>query len=370
MEFLGRKLSIYCLLLVLTSFLLSCSSEKRNHSQGTQDTGGGSAVYSTPEQVRAALDRAIDLVTRSNPNENVIAQFWIERGRKNNKSYIQNPIRLFPDLGTTQGDIDLRAAGMIDKFKSPVLQALKKNKIIHKEAGDCLRSSVGKHTDASVSAFNINADICFSIGNLTRIPPSALLKEVLSLALHEAIHLGGGSEEEAVEWQAQFSSYFGSRLGDVTADSTTALTFKSLSNAKLLIGRAKKLAEADVNSSHVHRMVGQVAQILADLPDVNDPLALEIKLNPKQPKLIGNYSNAVLALAERIVVQFEIQRDQIRIGKGTWRVPIVFMRPDQIPQVLGEYSMFLDQINENFLALVDDSSGARSVSIFPEFSPL
>jgi hypothetical protein len=141
-----------------------------------------------------------------------------------------------------------------------------------------------------------------------------------------------------------------------------------LSNAKILIARAQKMAEVDVKDSHIYGAVGKAAQILSTLPDVNDPLALEIKLIPKQANLISNYTSAALALADRMFVQFEIQRDQIRIGKGNWRIPIVFMRPDQIPQVLNEYSKFLDQINENFLALIDESSGAKSINLFPEFT--
>jgi hypothetical protein len=128
------------------------------------------------------------------------------------------------------------------------------------------------------------------------------------------------------------------------------------------------MAEVDIKDHHIYGAVGKAAQILSTLPDINDPLAFEIKLNPKQPKLISNYTTAALALAERMYVQFEIQRTQIPIGKGNWRIPIYFMKPDQIPQVLSEYSKYLDQINENFMALIDDSAGAKSINIFPEFA--
>lgn len=49
-----------------------------------------------------------------------------------------------------------------------------------------------------------------------RLPPSSLLREILSLVLHEAIHMGGGLEPEAIAWQELFSKYFGARFNQKT----------------------------------------------------------------------------------------------------------------------------------------------------------
>src|SRR6185312_9633793 len=98
-------------------------------------------------------------------------------------------------------------------------KALKENKLTRLSSGDCLNTATERHKEASVSAFDLNAVICFSIGDLTRIPPSGLLREVLSLALHEATHMGGADENEAIAWQEEFSAYFGSRFGDLSGRS-------------------------------------------------------------------------------------------------------------------------------------------------------
>lgn len=247
---LGQNLKI--LLLGISIFAAVCCTKKDGpKNQGTQDTGGGSAQYSTPDQVRGALDRALKLATDIDQQKNVFAQFWIDWGRKSKNDFIKKPIHLFPDMGEVSHSMNLRGAEFTTRFKSPFLEALIRNRFDRKEKGDCLTTSSGEHKDASVSALNINADICFSIGNLTRVPPSSLLREVLSLLLHEATHLAGAEEAEAKVWQTEFSTYFGSRFGDLTADTATAETLKALSSAKILLARAQSFAEADAKNPRI-----------------------------------------------------------------------------------------------------------------------
>lgn len=143
MEF-SRNCKLSLIFLTLAA-IVACSKDSHKN-QGTEDSGGGSAHYSTSEQVGVELERAIKLATDPDQQKNVFAQFWIDSGRKNKHAFIKVPSRLFPnmvDLGATQ---NLRAPEHADKFKSPFLEALTKNKFIRKAKGDCMVTSLGEHT--------------------------------------------------------------------------------------------------------------------------------------------------------------------------------------------------------------------------------
>lgn len=352
------------LLPLLVSLVLvpSCSRKDSPKQHGGQDTGGGSVSYSKPDQVMSSLDRAIQLATEATPQKNIFAQFWIDSGRNSKHAFIKHPTRLFPNMtGITEKPDLVKDAG---KFESPYLLALKHNKVIRLESGDCLKSKGGKHRDASVSAFRVDADICFSISNLTHIPPSTLLREILSLVLHEATHLAGADEAEATSWQEEFSAYFGSRFGELTADNLTARTLKALGEARVLLLRAKAMAEHDPKNARIYGVVGKFAAELAALPDLSDSLAIELKLNPVNPDLINNYSNSVLALLFKIKLKFEMQVDPLFV-RGI-RIPINFLvPPEQMLPTLIEIGADFERVNENFLALIGDSS-AKPTCIVPE----
>lgn len=363
MGFVGSKNLQFCSALLVAVVLVACDKGKQPRSQGTQDTGGGSAQYSTRDQVRTELDRALKLATDPDQQKNVFAQFWIDWGRKNKNTFIKVPRRLFPSLIDPGAGANLRSPEHADKFKSPPLEALLKNRFDRKENGDCITTSAGEHKDASVSALNTTADVCMSIGNLTRIPPASLLREILGLVLHEAIHMGGGDEAEARTWQTEFSAYFGSRFGDLTADTVSSDTFKALSSAKVLVLRTQDMAGVDAKNPRIWGMMGRVAQLLATLPDLLDPLSLELKTNPKSPKHIRNYQNAALALIHKIQFRFEFQPSPIR----AWfvQVPINFLTPEQVKPVLDDVAKHLNQIEENFLAFIGGPDEVQSVCILP-----
>lgn len=341
-----------------------CSKTDSPAEDGGQHTGGGSAPYSSPAQVLTALNLVLSLAAESDASKNVIVQFWKSWGRASKYDYIKSPTRLFPNLAQSNGELPASSEKISRDFDSPALQALKHNKISRIDAGDCLKSNLLKHTDASVSAFTLNADLCFSIGNLTRVPPSTLLREVLSLVLHEATHLGGAPEEEAVGWQEEFSAYFGARLGDLETDTVSGGTFKSISIARALLAKALALATVDPKDAKIFGTVGKLAQTIASLPYFVDPLALELKVKPRRADLINNYSNSVLALIQKITIQFEIKSDVIKVNKGL-HLHIDFMPPERVVPTLVEIAQDLNQIEENFIAFVGNNGDAHSVCVLP-----
>src|SRR5262249_12027 len=159
----------------------------------------------------------------------------------------------------------------------PFLRAMKQNRVNRLASGDCPQSIPGKHADASVSAFNVSATVCFSIGNLTRISPPVLLREILSLMLHEASHMGGADETEAIAWQEAFSSYFGKRFGEVPSESVSTDTFKGLSQMRSHLARAQRLASNDPKNTRISGLLGTIAEELESLPYYNDSLAITLK---------------------------------------------------------------------------------------------
>jgi hypothetical protein len=338
---------------------------------GTQTSGGGVVINSTQEQVNEALDLALRLATESDMSKNVFVQFWKDWGQTSKDELISKPSHLFSRADTTA-----KSGGETspdDHFESPYLMALKRNKIARLASGDCLSPIVGRHTDASVSSLTVNADICFSIVNLMRVPPAALLREILSLVLHEATHLGGALEPEAVSWQQLFSSYFGARFGDLSTDIIAAETLKTLGSARIILAEAKDIALRNPQDPTLYERMGAFVQLLESLPELKDPLAFELKLKPKRPDLISPYSDSILGLVEEIRLKFEIGHDTLRVGGIT--VPINFMPPEKVAPTIDEVSEKFEKINRDFLILAGrtDFSGpvcnvADTPGLFPHVS--
>lgn len=118
----------------VTVVLAGLSCEKRQSEDGGQDTGGGFVAYSKPEEVNAALDKAIELATEPITTKNIIAQFWWYWGRKTQFSFITQPAHVFPKLvGAAIDEVDLKKDSAL--FESPALMALKTNRITRLSTG-------------------------------------------------------------------------------------------------------------------------------------------------------------------------------------------------------------------------------------------
>lgn len=336
-------------------FVGGCDKPHVTESKGVQITGGGFVQLSTPDQVQVALDQAIDLVNASEGRKNIMVQFWEDWGKPNKKSAIHNPKHLFPNLALAQ------KGGHAAAFKSPGLEALKHNRTVRKESGDCISGRI--HNDASVSELSPNAEICFSIGNLTRIPPSGLLREVLGLVIHEAVHMGGAEESEATEWQTQFTDYFGARFGDTNIDTVSAQTLGLLGKARILISDSNTRAGIDKADPQININIGKLQVNLANLPHLFDPLALELETKPTSPQLMNNYSNSVLALIQNIQDRFG--KKPRKLDHKTWTPIAAVTTSAMLIPILSDYSKRLDQIEENYLALLGGPNEAKSVCVLP-----
>ena len=190
----GLKPFRFCLLLLLVATSLHCARESSKKEDGTQNTGGGVVFNSTKEQVNEALDLALKLATEPDMTKNVFVQFWKDWGQSDKNELIAKPTHLF-----SRAETAAKAGNEVtpnERFESPALMALSKDKILRSDK-DCAPSETSEHTDGSVSSLTIDADVCFSVRNLMRLPPSSLLRQILSLVLHEAVHMGGGEEPEA-----------------------------------------------------------------------------------------------------------------------------------------------------------------------------
>lgn len=140
--------------------------------------------------------------------------------------------------------------------------------------------------------------------NLTRIPPSDLLREVLALVVHEVTHMGGADEPEAKAWQQEFSDYFGQRFGDIS-DDITGPTFQKLQEARRYLAKAQRHYDHDSTDERISGDLGTMAGVLESLPYFNDPIAIKLKMNPPHPELIGPYTEAVSAIIASVKVNFQ-----------------------------------------------------------------
>jgi hypothetical protein len=265
-----------------------------------------------------------------------------------------HPVHLFPLMGSAMD------------FGSPPIEALKVNKIVRIPKGDCPHPKAETNADASVSDFNLSATICFSIGNLQRIPPSALLREILSLVVHEVSHLGGADEPEAKIWQSEFLAYFGKRFEDLSPEKVLVDTLRVITEARLLIERAKLRASANVNDQRIFGIFSAITTRLGDLPDFRDSLALELKLNPAHPELIDAYKASVIQMTGQ----------RVKFIEGFITVNLhekdgLFIAPDVKPvdrvdvgSKIAEFEKGIEHIYDSFVAFLGAPLALKSDCMF------
>lgn len=338
--------------------------------EGTESAGGGSAAYSTVGDVDKALDLAIKMANEPSHQMNIYVQFFMDAGRKSSSAFIKRPEHVFPSLGNLDPAVELDDISDATKFRSPVLEALTKNNIERRLKGDCLTTVQGEHKDASVSKLTLDADICISLGNLTRIPPSSLLREVMGLLLHEAVHMAGAGEAEAKIWQKEFSDYFGLRFGDAISDTITGETLKAFGAARKLLKRANDMSAANATDPKIYGVMGRAAQIMIELPDLLDPVALRLKMKVSKPELYDNYASSVLAFITEAQVKFQfppLTPSHSLFSKPNSDYAFTgadVTLPSQIQVTLGKLNTLFEQANENFLAFTG-AEGAESVCVAP-----
>ncbi|MGZ6478961.1 MAG: hypothetical protein ACXWQE_06655 [Bdellovibrionales bacterium] len=332
-----RKLILLNLVLCLA---LGCArTSSPDKKEGGQDGGGGQGKSSTPEEVRLAIEQAYQLFNSETYFANIFTRFWFaetagawEPGGK------LDPRALFPFLVERQNTFNTEA-----NFSSPGLKILGSIRPTLITSGDC-EQRTRPHADASVTRYDETAQVCFSVGNLTRLPPSSLLGEILGLMLHEAIHLGGEkSETVAEEWQHSFLEYFRWRFGALASEQIGPNTLKEIDWAGKYLAAAVEMNRRNPAHTNVFVLVGAFARFIINLPHLLDPVALNLALQPKNPLLATNYANAVLALYEETEINFF--SSNVNFFKI---VPIAKIRPHQIEVYLLKMNKHLEIVKDIF----------------------
>ena len=303
-----QLLSIICLSFMLTN----CSSGDRNsngnrnssgvwggdaQAEGGQHGGGGNVKDSTPEQVNRAIDMAIRMVNEPNIPRNVIANFFWDTKDPLIKA---KAARIYPKYDKAIDRSDFEST-----YVSPAFKAFLSNRIDRIPKGDCPHPPDETTADASVSEHTLNAKICFSVGNLTEIPASTILREVLGLVVHEACHMSGCKEDEARSWQDAFTAYFAGRFGDIEIDDFTHPARGNINIASQFLQIAKSHAESNPKSRYVYASMGSVIAQLVSSPYSNDPIAIQLKARPKFPEFIDSYWISVNTLIQKVQASFQ-----------------------------------------------------------------
>jgi len=291
-----RKWTFLLVLTVAFANVVACSKQTSPTDQGTQVGGGGVTPKSTVDQVNAALDQALQLASEQGVTKNIFVQFWSDKGSKSKTSSISEPVHVFPAYA--------EAATPDKQFDNKFALALTQNRITRRAQGDCPHPSYELDADASVSQLNYQADICFSIGNLTATAPSDLLKQVLALVLHEATHMGGADEAEARAWQTEFIDYFGTRIGDIS-ENIKDTTLAGITKAHLYVASAQDHFNQDSADQRIAGDLAAMSAVLEHLPYWNDPIAIKLKLNPPHPELIEKYTDVVASTVNDVRMHFE-----------------------------------------------------------------
>lgn len=333
------------LIVLFIAALIGCSTHTNDSGQtmGGESTGGGDASVSTPDQVNTAIDKALALSSELNPQKNIVVQFWKSKGQTSKSNFISAPTHVFPQFVSPDES---------SRFNAPFYQALKQNKIVRLQKGDCPHPADETTAAASVSEHTFNATICFSIGNLTRIPQSSLLQEITGLVLHEVTHMGGAGEPEAKEWQNEFIRYFIERFGNVLVDDTAQTTLM-ISKAYRLLNRAQSFAQKDASDRHILPDMMAAIDTIAALPDSGDELALAIKINPPHPELIGAYVAAVAKVVATI--RLKIENKYGPIYQSSDEPKVMSSSGDVVDEfnalsLLSELASDINEVNETFLA--------------------
>jgi len=240
---------------------------------GGHDGSGSRLLTSTPEQVHAAIDWAINSVLNDRDPDWNTPQTWL---------FWSMPFG--PEIpdgnGGTVSAIQCLAQPMVctkltpqlpeDKWGLPVIrnsaQILKPSRIRYEERGPCPAEDKSDAV-ASVSERKIGAEICFSMPLLEKIPPAALRSQVAGIVAHEMIHLLGWGEGLATQVQNGISGNF-AKISRADGDQ---LRHKAIAGLMESEGLLKVAGTSDIPAFWLGRASGFDRQVVGMLPDgIND----------------------------------------------------------------------------------------------------
>ncbi len=307
-------------LIFIILVVTACS--RKNDGGGVVDGGGGGEVgQSSTRQVKQAFVEARALVEARDYRKNLFAQFVIAAsGRLNfDNGGVPEWPKPFGDQRLFKAQARPNPLGLdplhflsSDDNYFPVIwegsavMALLSNPTTYLENGNCPAAN-NSHADASVSENSLRGRLCFSIGNLRRLPPEHLLQHVLSLMAHEAVHLGGGEEDEANLVQRRFNEFFTLYFTKLKLTKQTDITRQQFWSIQLTVRElqdfidgerqeaAKKTERPTKYRRGMETLAGQLIDKIRNLPYFADPIRLGYSVKPLNPQYYDNYANAALS---------------------------------------------------------------------------
>lgn len=196
--------SIYFLSLIL---LIGCGEDRK--ADGTADAGGGDIIKSSEAEVREAIPRAFDILM--NPNFFKELQLSSEKKKAegtltDKKDSIEVPLNILmnPLAAYREGYQAIFGKKKVLAEKPDATDDLRDyidyTQIKIKEKGPCVAIDK-ENADASVSVFQLDAEICLSLEKLKLIPRDSLTAYVASILAHEMTHMVGYGEATALVMQ-------------------------------------------------------------------------------------------------------------------------------------------------------------------------
>lgn len=370
--------SVWICVLAAILTLAACS---KNEKDGGQHGGGGYVPYSTPDHVKTTIQQAFALASEPEFTQNIFYSFI---------SY--SVYRDVPDLdrkfesfmldfiGTTSTCLnddtyahskwgkDLTTAihpaapdCQIDRFKTRVSKLLSGAQIVIKETGDCGMSTDG-HADASVS--QDGTQICYSVENLQRVPPTVLLREILALTFHEMFHIAGYGEDDARWVQVKFGEYYDIRF--LSASKEWFVT-NSRDHIEMIVRITKQLPQLleywqKYKSPDVWLAFQALNMNLMVLPYRNDLTALQIAMKDAPKDALVAYIHSVSNLLDRHM--FRTSYEYCRTGQYNCDVntPEGFERVKKLTEDLAKDA---DVLEKNWKAIMGE--GDWDCSAFEDF---
>ena len=269
-----------------------------SQQNGGYDWGGGGAIKSPPGLVKRTIEVAQATAGEKTISKNLFREFliWNLTTASGNQRF--ETTLLFPNSGN--GVIE-DAVRLTD---SPALAAISLKKITLLASGDCPRPKIERVSDASVSKHSLDAEVCFSVGNLSLISPSDLTRQVTGLMLHEAVHMAGGDEELAIKFQESFNVYFGIRFGEMLGEAYLANVVPQLFDVVADLKANEDQIRTQMPIPHVYAVYGRAYGTLSRIHGLSDASGLKLRLGLKDAKAAEDFFRKAERLKEALGSNF------------------------------------------------------------------
>jgi len=240
---------------------------------GGWDGGGGETQKSTPELVRKVIALAQKNAGEKEFDRNVFKQFL--------RFSMTEDVEMLTDLLFPVLEVDGRPK---QTGASPTLDAISKKILVIKD-GDCPKPKGRVHVDASVTSHTLDGEMCFDLKSLAETSPADLTRQIMGIVFHEAAHLGGANEEQAVLLQNSFLGYFSRRFTDMNVESYLVNTGTSLTASMIsIVGMQNVINQnMDVDVPLLYSTMGRVYGQVSSLWGLGNATDLSLRLQIEYP---------------------------------------------------------------------------------------